>query len=115
MRKTLRPRARHSQLEGGVDRVQTDDGVSVVARRGGAEELIGIGLRLLVEARLDPYLVDLLRGVPPRERADGVAAREDRVEVLKERLPGEPFEHSLAHLVGGLHIQLDPRNRPDRA
>ena len=62
---------------------------------------------------LEPHLVH--GRAPAREGADGVGAREDLVEVLEQRVPGQPLEDVLADLVGGLDVEGDPRDRPERA
>src|SRR5689334_15887580 len=85
----------------------------VLGRGGGAEELGEDGLRLVVNAALDP---DLFHGLAPAtERAYGVAARENRIEVLEQRVPPQPLEHPLAHFVGRLDVERDPDEGPDRA
>ena len=64
-------------------------------------------------AALDPHLVDRL--APAREDADAVAARGDLVEVLEQRVPREPLEDALAHLVRRLDVERDARDRAERA
>ena len=77
-----------------------------LAGGAGARQLGG----RIAGAALEPDLVDL--PAPARERRDGVRARED---VVAERVPGEPLEDVLAHLVGRLDVQLEAHDRAERA
>ena len=78
-----------------------------------AEELVALLLGRVGDAALDPHLVDGL--APAREDADAVAAGGDLVEVLVQRVPAQPLEHALAHLVGGLDVEGDARHDAERS
>ena len=77
-----------------------------------AEQVGGRGLRR-GDTALHPHLIDLI--APACEQADAVAAGEDRVEMLSERVPRQPLEHPLTDLVGRLDVECHARHDSGRA
>ena len=113
VRQAIRPRPGDAELRRAVDGIEAEDRVAVDRRGDGAEELLALLLGRVGDAALDPHLVDRL--APAGEDADAVAGGGDLVEVLVQRIPAEPLEHALAHLVGGLDVEGDARHDAQRA
>ena len=104
VRQPVEPRPRHPALLG--DRLGRP-ALEHVHRRGGGEGAEELARRLcggVADPALEPHLVDADVG-PPGEEADAVGAARDRVDVLGQRLPAEPREDVLAHVVGRLDVE----------
>jgi hypothetical protein len=113
VRQAVRPRSRHAQLPCGVDRVHAEDRMTLCRGGARAEQIGGDLLGRVRDTALHPHLI---RGLAPAGTdADAVAAGGDLVEVLEQGVPGEALEHALSHLVGGLDVERDPRDRAQRA
>src|SRR5205807_8030774 len=105
VRQAVGPEAGSTQLRRAVDWIDAENRVPVNGCRDRAKEVPAHRLRPFRHAALDPYLVGGL--APAGVHADAVAGGHDLVEVLEQRLPAEPLEHSLPNLVGGFDVQGD--------
>ena len=110
VREPVQPWPYHPALLGHRLRLPAAEHVQHPRRRGGAEP---VGVAVLAHPVLEPQLVD--RGAEAGEHADAVGRGGDLVEAALEHGPGQPGAHLLAHLVGGLHVELQARHHAERA